>query len=324
MNVSHAGWRIQPTPMPNTKTLSRPIARTPVSGRAQPPTVSGRWLLAAIGWTVLAAALCAWGTLCLLFWQGSWQLLYHPSAKVARTPVRAGVAFSPVEFAATETGVLRLQGWWIPAPPLAPLSGYTVLYFHGRNGNLGDSVDALAALHEVGVNVLAFDYRGYGQSKFVRPSEAHWRQDAEWALQYLTETRQIDPRTIVLDGSGLGANLALEIAAAHPSLAGVVLNSPLENPMQAIFGDARARLVPAHLLVRDRYALNGPAASLRIPSLWVLPVPEGQKTNRSRKEPEAFQKVSVPKTLVWQSAPGEAGKNYTDELFHWLADLPPR
>jgi len=305
-----------------SKNQPRAAVRKP--GHAQPPTVSGHWLLAALSWTVLAAAFCAWGALCLLFWQGSWQLLYHPSAKIARTPAAVGLAFDPAGFAATDTGLLRLQGWWISAPPDAPLSGYTVLYFHDRDGNLSDTVNALAALNDVGVNVLAFDYRGYGQSQFVRPSEAHWRQDAAWALQYLTATRHIDPRTIVLDGSGLGANLALETAAAHSELAGAILNSPLENPMDAVFNDARARMVPARLLTSDRYSLDAPAAALRIPSLWVLPAPEGQKINHPQKEPEAFQKVSAPKSLIWQPASKTAEQDYVDALEYWLGHLPSR
>ena len=145
----------------------------------------------------------------------------------------------------------------------------TVLYLHGQDGNLGDTVDALARLHAAGVNVLAFDYRGYGQSQFVRPSEAHWRQDAEWALEYLTGTRHIAPGAIVLDGTALGANLALEVAAAHPELAGVIVESPIADPMNAIFSDARARMVPAHLLVRDRYDLDAAAENVRVPVLWL-------------------------------------------------------
>ena len=73
---------------------------------------------------------------------------------------------------------------------------------------------------------MIFDYRGYGQSLFSHPSEARWRQDAEWALEYLTATRHVPAGAIVVDGSALGANLALEIAAAHPQLAGAVLQSP--------------------------------------------------------------------------------------------------
>ncbi len=288
-----------------------------------PPRVSGRWLLCAVALTVTAAALCGWFALCVLFWQGSWQLLYHPVAAVARTPASAGLSFDSVGFASTDAGVPRLSGWWIPAAPEAAFSRFTMLYLHGQDGNVSNSVDALARLHRVGVNVLAFDYRGYGQSEFVRPSEARWRTDAEWALKYLSETRHVDRGAIVLDGEGLGANLALEVAAAHPELAGVVLDSPLEDPMAAIFHDARSRLVPAHLLVRNRYDLNAPATALRIPSLWFERIGQPAKTG-STHEPEAYRKVATHKMLVWLNSSADADKQFPDALSRWLDDLPQR
>jgi hypothetical protein len=198
--------------MPHRKPQPKPVPR-PARTNAATPTISGRWLLSAIAIVVPLAAFCAWAVLCLLFWQGSWQLLYHPTSAITRTPASVGLAFDPVGFAPTDTGAPQLQGWWISA---APSARNTVLYLHGQNGNLADTLDDLASLHAAGVNVLAFDYRGYGQSQFAHPSEARWRQDSEWALQYLTATRHVDPRTIVLDGRALGANLALEVAAAHP------------------------------------------------------------------------------------------------------------
>jgi hypothetical protein len=173
----------------------------------------------------------------------------------------------------------------------------------------------------VGVNVLAFDYRGYGQSQFARPSEAHWRQDSESALQYLTGTRHIDASTIVLDGTALGANLAVEVAAAHPELAGVILDAPLEDPMSALFNDARARLVPVHLLVRDRYNLNEAAAVLRIPVLW-FEWSEKMVPGGLPEEPEAYKKASAEKMLVWMKASGDADKQYDDALSRWLDGLP--
>src|SRR5271170_1222477 len=87
------------------------------AGRSKPPVVSGRWLLAALCVTIAGAAVCCWLALCLLFWQGSWQLLYHPAAAVTRTPASEGMAFDRVAFAATDVGVPRLKGWWIPAAP---------------------------------------------------------------------------------------------------------------------------------------------------------------------------------------------------------------
>lgn len=286
-------------------------AKNPPARSAQHPIVSPRWLLGAIGITILGAVLCAWASLCVLFWQGAWQLLYHPSATLARTPANVGLPFDAVAFAATDTGRLRLQGWWIPAAPGARFSRYTVLYLHGQNGNLGDTIDALAQVHAAGVNVFAFDYRGYGRSQFLRPSEAHWRQDAGWALDYLTGTRHIDAHTIVPMGQGLGANLALEVAAAHPEVAGVVLDAPLSHPMSAIFDDPRAHMVPAHELVRDRYDLNAAAAAVRAPSLWMAP------SAASEGVIGAFEKVVAPR----QMARTNAGRQVSGIMAQWLAGL---
>ena len=269
---------------------------------------------------MVAAAFCAWGALCLIFWQGSWQLLYHPQVTVARTPANIGLAFDDLGFAVTEAGVPRLNGWWIPAVPGARYTRYTALYLHAATGNLGDTVDALARLHSAGLNVFAFDYRGYGQSRPVHPSEAHWREDAEWALQYLTGTRHVAAGSIVLVGNGLGANLALEIAASHPELAGVVLDEPLLAPTDAIFRDPRARLVPAHWLVREQWDSNAPATSLRIPSLWFYR-PAKVPTTKASVLPESFKRVPARKVLVWLPAADKDDADYTSTLTAWLDDL---
>jgi pimeloyl-ACP methyl ester carboxylesterase len=283
-----------------------------------PPTVSGRWLLIATSLALVAAAACAWITLCLLFWQGSWQLLYHPAPAVSRTPASVGLAFDPVAFAATEAGAPRLKGWWTPAGP-STRSRYTVLYLHGQDGNLSNAVDDLDGLHAVGVNVLAFDYRGYGQSQFVHPSEARWHEDAEWALSYLTATRHVNPETIIVDGRDLGANLALEVAAAHPELAGVVLESPLDSPANTIFNDPRAHLVPAHLLVSDRFDATHSATALRIPSLWLAP--ERALTSGGKTSPAGYDRVASSKMLVWLTQDADFQKQRADACSRWLDEL---
>jgi len=283
-----------------------------------PPTVSARWLLSAAAIAVLAAALCAWGVLCLLFWQGSWQLLYHPTSAITKTPASVGVAFDPVAFATTDAGEPRLKGWWIPAAVDASFGRITVLTLHGQTGNLSDTVDAIARLHAAGVNVLAFDYRGYGQSRFEHPSEAHLREDAEWALGYLSGTRHIAADSIVLDGRDLGADLALEVAAAHPELAGVILEQPLLDPAGAIFNDPRARMVPARTLVSDRYDLNAPATSLRIPSLWILSTDQNRAWAIDRGP---LQHVASTKTVVWLVPAKHEQLDFQDALHRWLQEI---
>ena len=247
-------------------------------------------------------------------------MLYHPRSAVANTPAQAGIGFEPVGFAATETGQLQLQGWWIPAAQSAALSRYTVLYLHGATGNMGESVDALAHLHSLGVNILAFDYRGYGQSFFAHPSEARWQQDANWALAYLINTRHIASQSIVLDGEELGADLAVEVATTHTDLAGVIVDAPMEDPVGVIFGDSRADLVPAHLLVRDRYDLDAAAAQLRVPSLWLLT----STATVNAGEPTAFAKLTAPHELARFGNGQTSADLSAAAIAKWLTDLSGR
>jgi pimeloyl-ACP methyl ester carboxylesterase len=166
------------------------------------------------------------------------------------------------------------------------------------------------------------DYRGYGQSRIegtpIRPSEKQWRQDAEWALTWLTVTRNVPPKSIAIFGSGLGANLAAELAADHSEVAGVILDQPLQNATAAIFNDPRSRLVPAHWMVKDRYDLTTAATSLRIPSLWLLAQPAARQ---AANLPSAYQSVQIQKTSAWLSSPFTADPHFGETLRRWLDDL---
>jgi pimeloyl-ACP methyl ester carboxylesterase len=276
--------------------------------------VSARWLLSAIAIAIAAALICAWAALCILFWQGSWQLLYHPTSTVSRTPASVNLAFDSVGFATTASGEPQLHGWWIPASSQAR---FNAIYLHGASGNLGDTVDALAQIHSAGINLFAFDYRGYGQSRFVHPSETSLREDADAAIHYLVATRHIAPSAIILFGSGLGANLALAVASDHPDLAGVVLDQPLDDPTAAILNDARARLVPARLLVRDRWDLNAAASNLLIPSLWFR-----RAGTKDSSVPQMYEKVPARKTIVWLTNSPDESKRFNEAFTRWLDELP--
>lgn len=307
---------------PSRKTRSATAPQTP-SRRAHapvqsaPPTISGRWLLSGFTIALLAAVLCAWGTLCILFWQGSWQLLYHPTSAVTKTPANVNLPFESIGFATNVAGQPQLRGWWIPA---ASQPRFTAIYLHSQSGNLSNTIDALTPLHNAGLNIFAFDYRGYGQSHFEHPSEKRWREDVDSALQYLTGTRHVSPSSIILIGRDLGANLAVEVAAAHPDLAGVILDQPLASPTSVIFSDARSHLVPAHLLVSDRWDTTTAASNLLIPSLWFYRNSASQAETQS-KTPAAYQAVPARKTIVWLSNSPDESRQFSSALSAFLDQL---
>jgi hypothetical protein len=240
-------------------------ARPSTAASGEPIAVSGRWLVGALGAVLLLALVCAYATLALLFYQGQWQLILHPAKSIAAMP-RA--KFDEIHFDTTETGVAQLDGWWIPADPGARWAGDTILYLHGGAGSLSDCVSDLDALHALGINVFAFDYRGYGKSAGPHPNEARMREDAFAAWRYLTDTRHVDPKAIVIYGAGVGASLAVDVAAGRAPAA-LILDGPSEAAIKMIGSDARAKILPMWLLLTERFEPLGTLKTLSVPKLFL-------------------------------------------------------
>ncbi len=251
-----------PSPRPRTYSPHDPL-------RPQNPLVGRNWVVGALLVMLLSAVLLSYGSFCLLFWQGQWQFLFHPSHIVARTPASVGLPFSDQRFGATETGALPLDGWWVPAPSTAPAAQLTVLYIHGPAGSLSDALPAIQALHGVGMNVFAFDPRGFGHSDWAAPSERRWNDDADAAFRFLTQTRHVDPHELVLCGSGLGASIAADLAARQPSVAALILDDPQPPTLSLLQRDRRTQLLPVRLLAHDRFDPTAVLASSATPKLFL-------------------------------------------------------
>ena len=119
------------------------------------------------------------------------------------------------------------------------------------------------------MNIFAFDYRGFGKSVNIHPSQASTYEDADAAWRYLTDTRHLSPSAIVLDGVGLGAAIAVETARRHPQAAALILEDPKPPVLDSLQFDARTRLMPIRLLFHDRFDPTQTLASLRTPKLML-------------------------------------------------------
>jgi hypothetical protein len=195
-SAGSAERRLNPrTNSPSDNELARPSQPAP-----EPMVVSPRWLLSAFALTVLIAAVCGYATLCLLFYQGQWQLLFHPVRSIAARPA---VRFDDLRFDVDENGHPRLDGWYIPADSGSQYVTDTVLYLHDARGSLSDCVPVLTTLHSLGINVFAFDYRGFGVSDGAHPNERLATEDSIAAWTRLTDTRHIPPSHLVGCGSGV-------------------------------------------------------------------------------------------------------------------------
>jgi uncharacterized protein len=270
------------------------------------------WLIKALGLSLLAALLCAWLTVCLLFYQGEWQFVLHPSHTIDRTPASASLAFEPVRFDAADTGQPRLTGWWIPAQasaqPTAPLSfqpiakyaAYTVLYLHDGSQSLSATVPTLTRLHQAGVNVFAIDYRSFGLSDTSsHPTEARMAQDTAAALDYLITTRHIPAGAIIPYGVGLGASLAANLAHAHPELPAIILDNPDPDPTATAVASHSSHLIPVRLLFREHFDIAAPLATLATPKLLIAGGPNSTNTDSDiRAVQNLFHHAASPSFAV--------------------------
>lgn len=128
----------------------------------------------------------------------------------------------------TEEFDLQLHGgdhvhmWYLPLAGAddAP----TVLYLHGARRNLNGSVNRIERLHALGFNVLALDYRGFGKSTPLLPSEASALEDTQAAFAELAR-RQPDAARRFVYGYSLGGALAIALAAGSDGMAGLMVES---------------------------------------------------------------------------------------------------
>jgi alpha-beta hydrolase superfamily lysophospholipase len=99
--------------------------------------------------------------------------------------------------------------WWLPHPDTqAP----TLLYLHGTFRNLYGNAHKIEALRTAGFSVLAVDYRGWGESSPITPSEQSIMQDAQVAWNELTR-RQPNPAKRVIYGHSMGSGVAVDLAS---------------------------------------------------------------------------------------------------------------
>ncbi len=121
-----------------------------------------------------------------------------------------------------------------------PNARITILFSHGNAEDLGMIYDWFNDLARVlRVNIMAYDYSGYGKSTSNVPSEENVYSDIEAAYRYLTDVRKLQPEEIVLYGRSLGSGpscyLAQKTAKEGRSVAGVILQSPLLSAFRVAF-----------------------------------------------------------------------------------------
>ena len=227
---------------------------------------------------LLAVIIGAWVLLTAALVLAQRNLIYLPDRDLALTP--SDVVVTTVE---TADGVVH-EVWTLPADGEAMAR---VVVFNGNAGNKGHRLTLARNLAAEGMEVLLFDYRGYGDTE-GSPSEEGLISDANAIARIAFQT----DLPVVFLGESLGAGPATGLAAQSEPDALV-----LRSPFTSLTDMARTHypFIPTGLL-RDRYPVEETISRLEVPVLVVL------GTGDSIVPPELSRRVydaaAGPKRLV--------------------------
>ncbi len=172
--------------------------------------------------------------------------VFFPSRTITTTPDNHGMEYENLYFHTDDEK--RLHGWYIPVEDARG----SILFFHGNAGNISGRIESIRQFHSLGLNVMIFDYRGYGKSE-GSPSEAGTYHDAAAAWRYMTEVRDENPDKIILFGRSLGGGVAAWLASEVDAGA-LVLESTFTSAV-----DLAADLypfIPVRWLMHIRYPVS--------------------------------------------------------------------
>jgi len=210
----------------------------------------------------------------------------------------------------------KLHAWWVRAErPDAPV----LLYLHGARWNLSGSVTRIERWRRLGFSVFAIDYRGFGKSAAVAPTETLAYEDAEAAWEYLGKMAPDRKRYVV--GHSLGGAIAAELACRRQDVAGVVLEATFTSIGDMVAQSAWSYL-PVGLIITQKFDTLSKVSQIKAPILIthgtedrIVPFAMGEKLYQAAQSPKRFIKVEGGSHHNLSHAAFEEYRKALQELF---------
>jgi pimeloyl-ACP methyl ester carboxylesterase len=219
----------------------------------------------------------------------------------------------------SEDGV-KLVGWAILSQK-DTLTSPWLLFCHGNASDISyiDYIERYKLFTNLGLNVLTFDYRGFGESD-GKPSEAGLYKDVMASYNYLTVIRHIQPQRIIIYGHSLGTGVAIELATRVPAACIVA-----EGGFQSVPEVAHQMypFIPMRLLVRNRFMSIDKIGRITMPKLIIHssddeinPISEGRALYEKALPPKRFLEIRGSH----DPAPMESKESFCNGLTSFLAE----
>ena len=156
----------------------------------------------------------------------------------------------------------RCSGWHFQAAGDADRP--VVIMAHGFGGTKDSGLEPFAQrFADAGIDVLAFDYRGFGTSEgSPRQTISLVRQLADFrnAVAFASGLPGVDPARVALWGASMSGGHVLQVAADLPDVAAVIALTPLTSGLAA----GRAAVSERDVLTALRWTATGVRSRLAV------------------------------------------------------------
>ncbi len=184
----------------------------------------------------------------------------------------------------------KLHAWFIPAKGDSENSDCVVLYCHGNGGNLTSRGPHYRLLLELGVNIMAFDYRGYGQSEGEVDEDGTYH-DAFAAYDWVIE-RGFTGQQIIAWGESLGGGVASRVALDR-KVGALILNCSFTSTPDV--GAEWFPFLPVRYLASIHYDTHSRLPEIKCPVVVmhakddnIIPFHHSEKNFAAANEPKIF------------------------------------
>jgi len=194
----------------------------------------------------------------------------------------------------TTDGLGALDGYFIPTHgEFPPYAKTTIVYNHGNYAGIEHYQPRVYMLHELGFNVLVWDYRGYGKSRPVTsPSPEQFMADAV-QIRDFADTVSPDVTRIIPYAFSLGGIPVMEMASERDNCA-IILEAAFTSLGQ-VMSNNTATGMPATFLSSGDYEGTEKMANYGGPVFAMIGTKDRKFTVASWEE--ILEKATGPKEL---------------------------
>ena len=188
----------------------------------------------------------------------------------------------------------RQFAWSMPHPEREARAW--LLYLHGNAATIASqgNLARYRELRDLGLNVFAPEYRGYGGLPGP-PNEKALGEDARAAHAYLRDVMRVPEGRIVVYGWSLGSAVAVDLTSDRRVGAVILEGAPASI---AAIGQQQYPMFPVRLIMRNPFEsiarisrVVAPKLFLHSPEDDIIPIAEGRRLFEAAAEPKKWVEV---------------------------------